>query len=120
MDIKKIAFIEAGSTGFQLLGKYAMSRVGSALLATMLAGRGYQVKVFIENIAPVDWDFVEGCDMVCISALTNTVMRAYTIADSWLEALLYIPGVHFQGLPVRMQFLLSGADVRQKIQVQIG
>ncbi len=81
MNVRKIAFIEAGSTGFQLLGKYTMARVGSALLATILARRGYEVKAFIENIAPVDWDFVKSCDLVCISALTNTAPRAYNIAS---------------------------------------
>ncbi|MDA8388555.1 MAG: radical SAM protein [Nitrospiraceae bacterium] len=80
MDIKKIAFIEAGSPGFQMLSRYTMSRVGSALLATILAGMGCQVRAFIENIAPVDWDYVGGADLVCISALTNTVPRAYAAA----------------------------------------
>ncbi len=101
MDIRKIAFIEAGSSGIQMLGRFTMSRVGSALLSTILRDRGYQVRAFIEDIAATDWDFVKDSDLVCISSLTNTAIRAYAIARK-VKALgipVIMGGVHPTFLP---------------------
>ena len=101
MNIKKIAFIEAGTPDFQMLGKFKMPRVGSALLATMLRDMGYQVRAFVEDIAPVDWQYVRGADLVCISTITNTAIRAYAIA-SRVRALgipVVMGGVHPTYMP---------------------
>jgi radical SAM superfamily enzyme YgiQ (UPF0313 family) len=81
MTIKRISFIEAGGLGFQMLNRFTIARVGTVLLSTMLRERGYEVKAFIEDIAPLDWPFVENSELVCISTLTSTAVKAYAIAD---------------------------------------
>lgn len=81
MNIKRISFIEAGSHAFQLLSRFTIARVGTVLLSTMLRERGYEVRAFLEDIAPLDWSYVENSDLVCISTLTSTSPRAYSIAD---------------------------------------
>lgn len=81
MTIKTIAFIEAGSPGSHIFSKFPLPRLGSVLLSTMLRDRGYRVRVFIEDVAEPDWAFVENSDLVCISTITSTAVRAYAIAD---------------------------------------
>ncbi len=92
MNIKKIAFIEAGAAGFQMLSRFNVARVGTVLLSTMLRERGYEVRAYIEGISKIDWSFVENADLVCISTLTSTALRAYAIADR----------VRLRGIPVVM------------------
>ncbi len=92
MNIKKISFIEAGGQGFQMLNRFTIARVGTVLLPTILKKRGYEVKAFIEDIAPLDWSYVEDSDVVCISTLTSTAPRAYALADR----------VRTRGIPVVM------------------
>jgi radical SAM superfamily enzyme YgiQ (UPF0313 family) len=81
MDIKRISFIEARSPGAHIYSKYPIPRLGSVLLSTMLKERGYEVRAFIEDIAEPEWSYVENSDLVCISAITGTSIRAYKIAD---------------------------------------
>ncbi|MCX8160371.1 MAG: B12-binding domain-containing radical SAM protein [Candidatus Saccharicenans sp.] len=81
MAIKKIAFIEAGSPGSHIFSKFPLPRLGSVLLSTMLRDRGYRVRVFIEDVAEPDWTFIENSDLVCISTITSTAVRAYALAD---------------------------------------
>ena len=77
MDIKKISFIEAGSPSLHIFSKFPIPRLGAVLLSTILRERGYEVKVFIEDIAEPDWSFIESSDLVCISTITSTAIKAY-------------------------------------------
>lgn len=77
--INRISFIEAGASGFQMLSKYTVARIGTVLLSTILKARGYEVKAFIEDIAEPDWSYIESSDLVCISTLTATALRAYAL-----------------------------------------
>jgi radical SAM superfamily enzyme YgiQ (UPF0313 family) len=79
--MRRISFIEARSPGAHIFSKFPIPRLGSVLLATMLKQRGYDVRVFIEDIAEPDWSYVESSDLVCISTITSTAIRAYHIAD---------------------------------------
>ncbi|GAB4390697.1 MAG: radical SAM protein [Thermodesulfovibrionales bacterium] len=81
MDIKRISFIEAKSPGAHIYSKYPIPRLGAVLLSTILKERGYDVRAYIEDIAEPEWSFVENSDLVCISAITGTSIRAYKIAD---------------------------------------
>ncbi len=92
MTIKKIAFVEAGSPGSHIFSKFPLPRLGSVLLSTMLRDRGYMVRVFIEDVAEPDWSFVENSDLVCVSTITSTAVRAYAIADR----------IRAKGIPVVM------------------
>lgn len=81
MVMKRISFIEAGAPEHHVFRRYTMPRIGTVLLATILKERGYEVKSFIEDIAAPDWAFIENSDIVCISALTSTAVRAYSAAQ---------------------------------------
>lgn len=79
MDIKRVSFIESGSPGLHIFSKFPIPRLGAVLLSTILRERGHEVKVFIEDIAEPDWSYIENSDIVCISTITSTAPRAYTI-----------------------------------------
>jgi hypothetical protein len=81
MDIRRISFIEAGSPGLHVFSKFTIARVGTVLLSTILKEKGFEVKAFIEDIFEPDWAFIENSDLVCISTLTSTAIRAYEIGQ---------------------------------------
>jgi radical SAM superfamily enzyme YgiQ (UPF0313 family) len=81
MKIKRISYIESGSPRHHIFSKYTMPRIGTVLLATIMKEKGCEVKSFIEDISDPDWTFIENSDLVCISSLTSTVVRAYSTAQ---------------------------------------
>jgi radical SAM superfamily enzyme YgiQ (UPF0313 family) len=101
MVIKRVSFIEAGSPGLHIFSKFPIPRLGAVLLPTILRGRGYEVKAFIEDVSEPDWSFIESSDLVCISTITSTAIRAYRMAKR-LKALdipVIIGGTHPTFLP---------------------
>jgi len=81
MVIKRVSFIEAGSPGLHIFSKFPIPRLGAVLLSTILRERGYEVKAFIEDVAEPDWSFIESSDLVCISTITSTALKAYRIGN---------------------------------------
>lgn len=81
--MKNIYFIEAKSPGAHIFSFTTLPRLGSVLLGTILKQKGYNVKVFIEDIAPIAWDLLDNADMVCVSSITSTTNRAFQIADKF-------------------------------------
>ena len=79
MDIRKISFIEPGAPGLHIFSKFPIPRLGAVLLSTILRERGYNVKTFIEDLASPDWSFIKSSDIVCISTVTSTAIKAYRI-----------------------------------------
>ena len=101
MIIKRVSFIEAGSPGLHIFSKFPIPRLGAVLLPTILRERGYEVKAFVENVGEPDWSFIESSDLVCISTITSTAIRAYRMAKR-LKALdipVIIGGTHPTFLP---------------------
>ena len=101
MVIRRISFIEAGSPGLHIFSKFPIPRLGAVLLSTILRGRGYEVKAFIEDIAEPDWSFIESSDLVCISTITSTAIKAYKMGER-LKALgmpVIMGGAHPTFLP---------------------
>jgi len=82
MHVRKIAFIEVKSPCTNIFGKFPMPRLGAVLLATIAQRRGYEARVFLEDLAEPDWSYVESSDLVCISTITSTALRAYEIGDA--------------------------------------
>jgi radical SAM superfamily enzyme YgiQ (UPF0313 family) len=99
--MKNIYFIEAKSPGSHIFSRTALPRLGSILLATILKNRGYNTKVFIEDIVTPDWKLLEDADLVCISSITSTATRAYQIAERFrkLGIPVAIGGPHSTFLP---------------------
>ncbi len=81
MIIRRVSFIEAGSPGLHIFSKFPIPRLGAVLLSTILRERGYEIKAFIEDIAESDWSFIESSDLVCISTITSTAIKAYGLGE---------------------------------------
>ena len=115
MDIKRIAFIEPNTPGRHVFSKIRIPRLGALLLATIMRDRGYETRVFLEDLAAPDWSWIENSDLLCISAITSTAQRSYAIADRFakLGMPVIMGGAHPSFLP---EEALAHADyvVRQE------
>ncbi len=80
MKIKKIIGIEPAPPGFHVFSAFKLPRLGLPILGTILRDKGYQVKLFCQDLAPIDWAEVLSADMVMISTITSTTPEAYRIA----------------------------------------
>ncbi len=101
MVIRRVSFIEAGSPGLHIFSKFPIPRLGAVLLSTILRERGYEVKAFIEDVAEPDWSFIDSSDLVCISTITSTAIKAYGMGER-LKALgipVIMGGAHPTFLP---------------------
>jgi radical SAM superfamily enzyme YgiQ (UPF0313 family) len=67
------------------------------ILGTLLRERGWEVKVFVEEVAPVNFDHVLQADLVGISTITSTAPRSYALAEE----------IRSSGIPV----VLGGSHV---------
>jgi|Deesub1362A_J573_1020465.scaffolds.fasta_scaffold06766_3 radical SAM superfamily enzyme YgiQ (UPF0313 family) len=99
--MKNIYFIEPKSPGAHIFSKYPLPRLGSIILGTMLKARGYNVKVFIEDIAEPPIETFNDADLICISSITSTAPRAFMLADRFREkgVPVAIGGPHSSFLP---------------------
>lgn len=79
--MKKIVFIEPKAPGFNIYSKFALPRLGSVLLATILEQHGYETEVYFEEKQKVDWNSLSSADIIGISTITSTSPRAYAIAS---------------------------------------
>ena len=99
--LKKFVFVEPKSTHLHIYSRVTIPRLGSVLLATIMRAKGYDVRVYIEDIHPVDMDEVLSADLVAISAITSTAPQSYRLADRVREAgaIAVIGGTHTSFLP---------------------
>lgn len=81
--IKTIHFIEARSPGAHIYSRTPLPRLGTILLATILKEKGYLSKAFIEDISEPDWEELRRADMIGISSITSTAMRAFELAKKY-------------------------------------
>jgi radical SAM superfamily enzyme YgiQ (UPF0313 family) len=100
-DIKKIVFVEPKSTHLHVYSRVCIPRLGSVLLGTIMRNLGYEVRVYIEDIAPVDMADVMSADFVGVSTLTSTAPQSYRLADQVRAAGIpvAIGGTHVTFLP---------------------
>ncbi len=83
---KKFVLVEPKSTHLHVYSAFTIPRLGVILLGTMLRDRGWEVKVYIEDVAPVDMKEVLSADIVGISTLTSTAPQSYRLAQTVRDA----------------------------------
>jgi radical SAM superfamily enzyme YgiQ (UPF0313 family) len=100
-DIRKIVFVEPKSTHLHVYSRVCIPRLGSVLLGTIMRNKGYDVRVYIEDMAPVDMGEVMSADFVGVSTLTSTAPQSYRLADQVRAAGIpvAIGGTHVTFLP---------------------
>ncbi len=101
MSRKKVVFVEPASTHLHVYSRLTIPRLGSVLLGTIMRDRGWDVKVYIEDIAPVDMGTVLAADVVGISTITSTAPPSYRLAASVRAAGIpvVLGGTHVSFLP---------------------
>ncbi len=99
--LRKLVFVEPKSTHLHVYSRVCIPRLGSVLLGTIMRNQGYDVRVYIEDIHPIDMDEVLSADLVGISALTSTAPQSYRLADQVREAggIAVLGGTHTSFLP---------------------
>jgi radical SAM superfamily enzyme YgiQ (UPF0313 family) len=80
MKIKKIVGIEPAPPGFHVFSAFKLPRLGLPMMGTILRDKGYQVRLFCQDLAPIDWEETLSADLVMISTITSTAPEAYHIA----------------------------------------
>ncbi len=80
--MKNIVLIEPKSPDWHVFSRWKLPRLGLVVLATRLKAAGYDVKVFVEEISPVDFAALFSADLVGISTITSTAPRAYEFAKA--------------------------------------
>lgn len=79
-SLDNIILIEPASPSIHFFHHARIPNLGLPILGALLRKMRLRVKVFCEQLAPIDWDAVAKADLVGISALTNLAPRAYEIA----------------------------------------
>jgi radical SAM superfamily enzyme YgiQ (UPF0313 family) len=99
--LRKLVFVEPKSTHLHVYSRVTIPRLGSVLLGTIMRAKGYDVRVYIEDIHDIDMGEVLSADLVGISAITSTAPQAYRLADKVREAgaIAVLGGTHTSFLP---------------------
>jgi radical SAM superfamily enzyme YgiQ (UPF0313 family) len=99
--LKKLVFVEPKSTHLHIYSRVTIPRLGSVLLATIMRTKGYDVRVYIEDIHGIDMTEVLSADLVAISAITSTAPQSYRLADTVRAAgiVAVLGGTHVSFLP---------------------
>jgi radical SAM superfamily enzyme YgiQ (UPF0313 family) len=99
--LKKLVFVEPKSTHLHIYSRVCIPRLGSVLLATIMRGRGYDTRTYIEDIHALDMTDILSADLVGISAITSTAPQSYRLADRVRDAggIVVMGGTHTSFLP---------------------
>jgi len=99
----KITLIEPQPPSLHVFSDIKLPRLGLPLLGAVLARHGHDVKIFVEDLAPVNMNRVLESDLVGFSATTSTAPAAYKMADQVRRERKDIPivfgGSHVTFLP---------------------
>lgn len=77
--MKNIVLIEPAAPGFHIYSRYLLPRLGLPIFGAMLKNRGYNVTIFHQDSAPLNWEKILTADLVGISTITSTATVAYSI-----------------------------------------
>src|SRR5213596_1309816 len=99
--LKKLVFVEPKSTHLHVYSRVCIPRLGSVLLGTIMRAKGYDVRVYIEDIEAPDMNEVMSAGLVGISAITSTAPQSYRLADKVRAGggIVVLGGTHTSFLP---------------------
>lgn len=99
--MRRIVFVEPGSPNLHIFSRFALPRLGSLILATMMRNRGWDASVIAEELTTLDLELLRTADLVGISTITSTAPRAFEIADALRERNITVimGGPHVTSLP---------------------
>ncbi len=99
--LRKLVFVEPKSTHLHIYSRVCIPRLGSVLLGTIMRSKGYDVRVYIEDIQAIDMSELMSADLVAISAITSTAPQSYKLADMVRAAgkVVVMGGTHTSFMP---------------------
>ena len=110
--IKKIVLLESKTAGLNVFSAAKLPRIGIVLIGTILKKMGYDIKIYCEDFAAIDYNEIKKADLVGISAITPTSTRSYKIMSEIKKTNPFVPivmgGPHPSFLPE--ESLQMGAD----------
>jgi len=77
----KIRLIEPKAPGLNVFDRALLPRLGLPLIGRVLDDHGHDVRVYVETLAPIDWDDIARADLVGFSTTTATTPVAYRMAE---------------------------------------
>jgi radical SAM superfamily enzyme YgiQ (UPF0313 family) len=94
--LRKLVFVEPKSTHLHIYSRVCIPRLGSVLLGTIMRAKGYDVRVYIEDIQAIDMSELLSADLVAVSAITSTAPQSYKLADMMRAAgkIVVMGGTH--------------------------
>jgi len=76
----KIRLIEPKAPGLNVFDRALLPRLGLPLIGRVLEDHGHNVRIYVETLAPVDWEDIAQADLVGFSTTTATTPVAYRMA----------------------------------------
>jgi radical SAM superfamily enzyme YgiQ (UPF0313 family) len=76
----RIVLVEPKGPERHVFSRWKLPRLGLTILGTRLRAAGHDVKVFVEDIAPIDYNAFFAADLVGLSTITSTAPRSYEFA----------------------------------------
>jgi anaerobic magnesium-protoporphyrin IX monomethyl ester cyclase len=77
----RIRLVEPRAISFNVYDHSLLPRLGLPLLGKIMTDRGHDVRIYVEVLAPVDWDDLLQADIVGFSTTTATTPPAFEMAD---------------------------------------
>ncbi len=77
----RIRFIEPRSSSNNVYDHALLPRLGLPLIGAALTGQGHDVRIYVETLAPIDWDDLLQADLIGFSTTSGTTPPAYDMAD---------------------------------------
>ena len=77
----RIRLIEPEPPSVHLMSPWRYPRLGLPMIGAATAAVGHDVRIFCQQLAPIDWNDVLSADLVGLSTTTSTAPAAYAMAD---------------------------------------
>jgi len=77
----RIRLIEPRSFSYNVYDHAKLPRLGLPQIGAILKQKGHDVTIYVETLAPVDWDDLLQADLIGFSTTTGTTPPAYEMAD---------------------------------------
>jgi anaerobic magnesium-protoporphyrin IX monomethyl ester cyclase len=97
----RIRLVETRSYSNNVYDHSLLPRLGLPQIGAILSAGGHDVRIYVETLAPVDWDDLLAADLVGFSTTTATTPPAYQMADRLRKAGVRVVfgGAHVTFLP---------------------
>jgi radical SAM superfamily enzyme YgiQ (UPF0313 family) len=79
--IQKVILIEPSEKTYNIFSYVKMPKLGLPILGSVLKRHGFEVEIYVEKFASINWGKINEADLVGISAITQTALESYQCAD---------------------------------------